>query len=476
MKLLSGTSFFFVSTLVFFATSLLHSFLPLISDFNAYRWFQVVIVTCGFLFLATIRKKQFTLIFFVVALIVTSLGPAPYSFVFLVFDLGYWVSVILVALYISMEKVEPVELAKWVSVGASIGCLLYLPTIVMGVGFWYAQEAGRITDFLPFGFYGIRPWSQIATWLLPLTVVTIFLASIMPLFRHRFWKWVLITSAGFWFFVLISSGARGSLISQFLSLAFLLVFFGKSVWPIFKLWVTLFSIGFVFYLVLVFVIPSFFFDEVKASLSLRTHSSGRVELWAFALELSVRNFPLGAGPLSYIAETPVSANATPHSLYFRWAAEYGWLVVLVFIAGLVWLASPLFRQMRSVNIEKVESFQLAIIWSALAAFVHASVSGVFTSPYSLTVGFPVLIVFFVFMIKVKASLKLTELHIRGGSAAAAVLFSISIAMMPSMHSWYVEAKRDQELFFETYKSSLSPRFWLHGRYIENRMEELEFKH
>ena len=476
MKLLSSTSFFFVSTLVFFSTSLLHSFLPFISDFNAYRWFQVVIVTCSFLFLATIRKKQFTLIFLVVALIVKFLEPAPYSFVFLVFDLGYWASVFMVALYISMEKVEPVKLAKWVSVAASIGCLLYLPTIVMGIGFWYAQQAGKITEFLPFGFYGIRPWSHIATWLLPLTVGTILLASIMPLFRHQFWKWVLVTSVGFWFFVLISSGARGSLISQFLSLAFLLVFFGKSVWPIFKLWVTLFSIGVIFYLVLVFIIPSFFFDEVKASLSLRTHSSGRLELWAFALELSVRNFPLGVGPLSYIAETPVSANATPHSLYFRWAAEYGWLFVLVFIAGLVWLAAPLFRQMRSVNIKKIEPFQLTIIWSALAAFFHANVSGVFTSPYSLAVGFPVLIVVFVFIIKAKASLKLTKLHIRGVSASAALLFSISIAMMPSMHSWYVEAKRDQELFFETYKSSLSPRFWLHGRYIENRMEELEFKH
>jgi hypothetical protein len=476
LKLLSGTSFFFALTLVLFAASLIHSFVPLISDFDAYRWFQVFIVSCGFLLLSLCRPKQFILIFLGLTLVLVFLGPAPYPMVFTFFDLSYWVSVILVALCICMEKVEPVSLAKGVSVGASIGCLLYLPTIVMGLGFWYAQQAGKITDFLPFGFYGIRPWSHIATWMLPLIVGTIFLSPVVPLFRHQFWRCVLFASAVCWFFVLISSGARGSLMAQFLSLAFLLFFCGKNLWPMLKIWIILFSSGFVFYLVLVFFIPSFFFDEVKASLSLRTGTSGRSELWVYALELSLRYFPLGSGPLSYIAETPVSANATPHSLYFRWAAEYGWLFVLAFIAGLVWLATPLFRKMRNVKATKIEAFQLTIIWSALSAFVHASVSGVFTSPYSLTVGFPILIVFFVLMIKAKASIKMAELHITGISAAAAVMFSISIAMMPSMHSWYIEAKGDQELFFETYKSSLSPRFWLHGRYIENRKEELEFKH
>lgn len=459
--------------LLFFASALLHSFLPFISSFDAYRWFQVSIIILSFLLFVRKGLKLFVSFSAVAFFLILYLGAIPYPIIFLFFDLGYWVSVLFVALYCLASGVPNSELAKWTSVAAGIGCILYLPTILMGLGFWYSQGEGRITEFLPFGFYGIRPWSHLATWLMPLIMGTLATSSALPLFRHRPWKSLLIITAAFWFAVLLGSGARGSLAAQFLGLLVLFAVFGKKVFPIGRFWVITFGWGLLLYVLLIVLLPAIIFSATEDYSVLRSGTSGRIQLWGHALELSLKNFPLGAGPLSYISETSAADFGTPHSLYFRWAAEYGWLFVLMFIGGMLWVGLPSWLEFRRAPVRKTDSFHLAIFWSVLSAFTHASVSGVFTSPYSLLVGLPILAVYFGYVLRGRFSNGLVGMKWPVVSGVSAVLFGVLIAMIPSMYGWHEGAKADQNRYIEETHSPLAPRFWLHGRYTGKELKKQE---
>ena len=449
----------------FFASALLHSFLPLVSSFDAFRWFQISVIILSFLLFLRQNLTSFSTLSIIAFLLVFSLENIPYPIVFMFFDLGYWVSVFCVAFYLVTTGVRHDELAKWTAVAAGIGGILYLPTILMGLVFWYIQGGGRASDFLPFGFYGIRPWSHLASWIMPLIMGALAMSSALPLFRHRFWKNLLIITAAFWFVVLLGSGARGSLIAQLLSILTLFAFFGKKAFPIGKLWLIALGWGVGLYVLLILFLPSFIFSATEDYSVLRFGASGRLELWGYALELSARYFPFGTGPLSYVSETPVMGLGTPHSLYFRWAAEYGWLFVAVFLGGFLWAGRPLWLNFRKSSAEATDSFRLAIFWSVLSAFTHASVSGVFTSPYSLLVGLPILIGYLVYVLKARFSADSFAVKLPKVRGIAAVFFGISVAMVPSMHDWYEGARIDQKRYMEEYHQSLSPRFWLHGRYI-----------
>ncbi|WP_420389141.1 O-antigen ligase family protein [Marinobacter sp.] len=466
-------SVFSCFTFLFFASALLHSFLPLISGFDAYRWFQVSVTILCFSLFAWENLKLFVSVSTVAFLVILNLDAIPYPIIFLFFDIGYWVSALFVALYFLAKGVENSELAKLASVAASVGCILYLPTILMGLGFWYGQGDGRVTEFLPFGFYGIRPWSHLATWLMPLVMGTLATSSALPLFRYRPWKNLLTVTAAFWFAVLLGSGARGSLVAQFFSLLVLFAFFGNKAFPVGRFWMVTFGWGLILYVLLIVLLPTIIFSATEYHSVLRSGTSGRMQLWGAALELSLKNFPLGGGPLSYISETSAGDFGTPHSLYFRWAAEYGWLIVLMFIGGMLWIGLPSWFEFRRAPVKTYDSLHLAIFWSVLAAFTHASVSGVFTSPYSLLVGLPILAVYFGYVFKGRFSYEPVRVKWLGVSVVSAVLFGVLIAMIPPMHDWHEEAKADQSRYVKESHGPLAPRFWLHGRYTGKELKEQE---
>lgn len=459
---------------VFFFLAVFNSIIPVLNGYDGVRW--ILLAAMPILLVGLLEKEHIFFIFAcAVALnLLTDSGSAiglNYTSIFAIYEVSYWTTSLLVGIalarYLSFDSsltlVTVLALSSFLVVG------LYIITIIPGLLFWYGQGVGRITDFLPFGFYNIRMWAHLATWLIPLSCAGIcYFLSKSETFSKRLYS-ILLTLPAFWFMILLGSGARGSLLAQLLSLAFLLFFYRSRIFDLAKIWALSFALGGLFYFVFIWSIPKLFFEENELYQILRSGDSGRLKLWIHALDLSMREFPFGLGPLSYNKETAVDGLGTPHSFYLLWAAEYGWLILLLFILGFVLFSYPAWIKLRrSAVAQPGDIYQMAVQFSVLSAFLHAGVSGIFTSSVSQLVGLPILIVYFSLMARgfpslTEANRLITGVGIRFG---AFVLLLLSAITIPQIHGWWAQAKLNEPAYIEMNRVPLAPRFWLHGRFVE----------
>lgn len=361
---------------------------------------------------------------------------------------------------------EATRLAAFCAVLVAIYALMSL----MGYGFYLVQGHSRLSSFIPHGFLTIRYWSHLATWLLPLLP----LATMVPVARRKLWNTCLLISGALWYWILWLSMSRGSMLSIAIAAALVALIFRSEA----KYWLKwhgkALAIAVPIWLILSRLLPEFVLSTSSGERSFHLSSSGRVELWLHTLELSLRNFPFGIGPLNWANLASGFRPAHPHNMYLLWAAEWGWLAV-VSLAGVMipvlrtwWRAS---KTLASQSTTTRSSF-ICFSASALAGCAHAGVSAVFIAPASMLVA--------TFVLGYLGALTSTiaKACAIGASRPAPATRIPASARMPSTilaavllasfavtnYFFYRDMKVDARMYHDQSSLGTTPRYWKHGHY------------
>ena len=338
--------------------------------------------------------------------------------------------------------------------------------------------------YIPYGFANIRYWSHIATWCLPLFPLAVLIG---PLKDKRFWRIFVLTGAAIWWWVLIQSMGRGSLLGIAVGGFLVLSLFGKRALPWFKILIFHLGAGILLWLLLSLIIPSVLYDGESQLRSFHTGASGRMPLFIEAWQMSLQNFPLGMGAQSWIIEKPLTEIYAlsvkfghPHNMYLFWAAEYGWILIM-FLGLLVLQAIRYFWSIRSFFLSRPKNrasdeellLLVAFTASVSAALFHGGVSAVFLAPGSMLVGLFVLIVFWALIVPGAAEQQelpqLREQKKFNSKNAIALFLPAALCIgwlvwMNGVCNYYENMQADRKTYSEAVAKATFPRFWRHGNF------------
>ncbi|MBB5322504.1 O-antigen ligase family protein [Marinobacter oulmenensis] len=370
-------------------------------------------------------------------------------------------------------------------------CVLYISGLSMLCAFYglasiniylFATFDGvsDLVDYIPWGFVNIRYWSHVATWCLPIVPLSLLIG---PLRQSALWKAFVILGCGFWWWILIISAARGSILGIVFSMFLVFLLFGRSSIPWLKAMFAIFLSGGVIWVVLSLLIPFVFFDGA-GNLNLdemKLKSSGRITLFSEAWKMSMENFPFGMGPQAWIAHDPITSAyengpkfGHPHNMYLMWAAEYGWIMILLMLALVLsvirffWLSRA---SLLSSGDSEGQALLVGFTASVSAALFHAGVSAVFMAPGSMLVGFFVLIGFWALVTPASPEFP-KPVYPRAlwrskrllGVFLAGVMSIFIFMWWWEVYSYYGTMRADQRYYYEELREGAKPRFWLHGSY------------
>lgn len=367
-------------------------------------------------------------------------------------------------------------------VGMVSVCTIYGLSCINIYLFALVDQNSDFGRYLPYGFANIRYWSHVATWCLPLFPLAVLIG---PLKNKRTWRLFVLTGAGMWWWILIQSMGRGSLVGIAFGSLLALSLLGKRAWPWFSMLLLHLGAGILLWLILSVFIPSVLYDGESQLRTFHAGAAGRLPLIIEAWHRSLQNFPLGMGPLSWLTEEPLTEIYAsgpkfghPHNMYLLWAAEYGWL--LIACLGLLVLQAILyFWQARAVCLRSPateaanERFLLLVGFTASvsAALVHAGVSAVFLVPGSLLVGLFVLIMFWALISPHDLKELPTTRQTRGLRfetsmvlIASAVLFFGWLVWMQTVWNYYDGMRADSTTYAQEVGRATFPRFWRHGNF------------
>lgn len=336
--------------------------------------------------------------------------------------------------------------------------------------------------YIPYGFVNIRYWSHVATWCLPLFPLAVFIG---PLKDKQTWRMFVLTGAGIWWWILIQSMGRGSLLGIALGSLLVLFLFGKWALPWFKILILHLGAGILLWLLLSLIIPLVLYEGESQLQTFHTGAAGRLPLFKEAWQRSMQNFPFGMGPQSWITEKPLTeiyASSLkfghPHNMYLLWAAEYGWILImflglLVLQAVRYFWGTRLFFLSSPVIKAADEELLLLIAYTASvsAALFHGGVSGVFLVPGSLLVGLFVLIIFWELIVPFAAEepSKIRERKHFNSQTPIVLLLSAALCVgwlvwMHGVYDYYQDMRADRKTYSEAVGRATFPRFWLHGNF------------
>lgn len=478
--------------------SLFSSLLPFPVGFNGQRWLLVgitaliVLLYCTSRILRLVRTKltepspNFIPVKIIAPLLVFSLLSAfvsffgssmpRYSVAQIMLDAFYILSIAYLSAFInsvesSSDRLNKVAMHTWFLDSAVLAVFIYAFLGGMGVVFWYTVGVGSFIDYLPWGFYNIRLWSHCATWLLPVAATAIALRS--PLWGK--WRYAAAHfGLSFWWFLALGSSARGTMLAVFLSGLLIWV---VAPWDLTRLLMRAqvkgFLGGVVLWGVFVHLIPALLVSDINEGNLIRLGDSGRIDLWRMALDMSMIEFPFGLGPLSYAKLSGDQVFASPHSSVLLWAAEYGWLTVLLFIISVAAVFQQFFQTTRKLTSRHDNNLLLVGLgWSLIAALGHSLVSGVLSAPASMLIGLVCTAFFLVSLNNAQTSLN-RKASTRVGSVSRLMLAKwialvVCVLAVPFYLSYtYVfwrEMRADLPVFLVEEHQPLGPRFWLHGQF------------
>lgn len=161
-------------------------------------------------------------------------------------------------------------------------------------------------------------------------------------------------------------------------LALLLI--NRQLWRIVALQAGTALLGFLLFLLLFKLIPSWLGLAPILHDSLRIGLSGRERIWQWAWEMALDNPWLGVGPMHYSATyNPIAAH--PHQVFLQWLAEWGFAATFIALAIGAWGLLHGARCLRQASANELD----AGLWIAIVgALVLAQVDGVFVMPYTET--------------------------------------------------------------------------------------------
>lgn len=356
----------------------------------------------------------------------------------------------------------------WLLAGIGISLVTYACLSLMIYVWFLGGGGGRLDAHIPYGFINIRYWSHLATWFLPL--VPTLLWRVRDGGLPRYFRWCILFGAGVWVWILLITSARGSMLSIALAAIVVSIFMGREG----KLWLRdMFKVlvaGLAVWALLSYVVLEWIYPVEAIFRQLHGTSSGRVDLWLKAWELSLENFPFGIGPLGWISPAVGSRFGHPHNMVLMWAAEWGWLAVV----GLLVIAISTLRRFLSLRRTLLEKKDLGqsmrvagLLASVIAGLAHAQLSAVFIAPPSMLVGFWILALFMAVVWQPWAQQEAAANVInkeRKLTPAIAAYATLSVVLFVG---WYAVLDyyryMEHKIYVEQEFYPMAPRFWLYGQ-------------
>jgi len=238
-----------------------------------------------------------------------------------------------------------------------------------------------------FHFIHPRLYNQVQTWTIPLL-------ALLPL-AFSTYRWtgrLSIFLIGSQWYILLSTGARGSTISLLLALTVvgLVLPETRKFWIRTHVWGLL--LGVLFYLTAIGLLQAVQPDRtdfVSESIGRpMLHTSGRIDLWQHAIDDAIENPLLGAGPMRYACGAEHYLAGSPHSFPFQIMGEWGIPAFLILAVVFGWLVYSWFLAIRPIR--RSPDYQQALTGclsiSCLAAVIHVCVSGLLIAPSSQVAG------------------------------------------------------------------------------------------
>ncbi|WP_394130433.1 O-antigen ligase family protein [Marinobacter nauticus] len=397
--------------------------------------------------------------------------PGLYSF--------YFAAVILGGIALAKSDITMKCLEVLVVITAA-ACFLY-GAMSLNV-YLFALEGGHseLSDLIPWGFVNIRYWSHVATWFLPVLPLAVLMG---PFANHRLWRVLVAVGAGLWWWIVFLSASRGSVLGVAVGVVVASVIIGRQCWPWLKQFLVYLVLGGFFWFVLSLLVPILVFGELELR-TISQGSSGRAPLFIEAWQMSLQRFPFGMGPQSWLTHDLLTSSYAeskkfghPHNMYLMWAAEYGWLLVLIMFWVTFQVASFLYARCKVIKSSagSTEAVVLAaLLASVVGALIHAGVSAVFIAPGSMLVGLLIMPVFLGFIVpgtlKGKRYKNDASRPLRKALQAAVIatlVFLLWGAWAVEVKNYYLDMREDESYYYQVLRERALPRFWLHGYFPRN---------
>lgn len=449
---------------------------PFSSIYETTRFVVLAIATgAALVFLTEFRGRSFSVIagfalfvgFGLMSFLLNGVTTARLAdfFLYVLYFLAIW---LVAASYFERDVSWWARHLNWLLAAVGISLFIYA-CLSLTIYVWFLRDGGgRLDEHIPYGFINIRYWSHLATWFLPL--VPILLWQIRQQNLSTFIQWGAFFGAGIWVWILLLTTSRGSMVSIFLAGVTVTLFMGQAG----RLWLRdmlkIVVAGLIAWLLLSYVVLEWIYPVEVVFRQLHGTSSGRVDLWLKAWDLSLQNFPLGIGPLGWISPEVGSRFGHPHNMILMWAAEWGWLAV---VGLLMIVASTLgrflkLRQALTQESDLGQSVRVAgLTASVIAGLAHAQLSAVFIAPPSMLVGFWILALFMAVVWRPReqqtagfASSPGRGQILKMGVAYLVLIVGLSIGWYAVLDYYEYMVQKiyvDQELY------PMAPRFWLHGQ-------------
>lgn len=341
--------------------------------------------------------------------------------------------------------------------------LEYHPIWPNSTGFTLALDGTRVRPGGFINFSNVRFFNHLQTWSLPLLVFgyLYFKEKLIPGFQY-----LLLFLISAWWMLVFASDARGTMVACFFSLLFVFLLYRKKAYQFIKTYAFTVFGGLVLYLIF-FILPSS--PEAEVILT-RYGTSGRIEVWLFAIQQIIVHPLVGLGPMhfSYI---PLGASlSTPHNLLLQSMTEWG-VPAAALAAGMVLYGGYRFIR-QSLNLTKENSsprflnMRIALIASITAVAIHSMVSGILNTPFSQLMA--VIVIGWVLGEYFSQSekplfVKRQKFSFRTGTIAVLLLANtVFIAVKVANDIPHLNERVAQYLKVKD-SNKLYPRFWIQGK-------------
>lgn len=436
----------FLYAAAFLASTLLASSISRITDignlFDFKRFLAISVILSSVLILASPRQLRGArlqptsivalLTFFILGMISAIYSAKPYWGMVELANCG----LLLIAFFtccICMNYVSKRSLFRGVYIFVAAFSLLFLMQFVIKllIHMLEAKKPGMFS--LISGFDNPRILNQLQVMLLPLLLLPFITLSLA-----KYQRLSVFLMAIHWM-AMIQTEARGAILSLTLAGA-LVLYFNRAAdrKTILKPLAQSILVGLALWAVLIVVIPYLLIGETN--LRFRTGSSGRAELWLYALNSIRDNFWLGLGPMSFAwAEGKPLFNAHPHNSSLQILYEYGFLVFLVL---LIWVTRALHIALKKIDSDLHRETDTVVLFSILSALCYSQLSGVIVMPIT-----QLMLVFLIALYHYQSNTCNVSIKMRWVIPASALLLATFI------YSTY-EHQQLQHLKM--------PRLWQHG--------------
>lgn len=356
---------------------------------------------------------------------------------------------------------------------ATAAVALYGCVTIMVYTFALSDRVAALSRYIPWGFINIRYWSHTATWLLPLLPLAVLVG---PFKDERLWRFFAALGAALWWWMEFLSSSRGSMLGVAFGVVLAAVLIGRPALPWLRVFLRYLAYGVLAWLLLSVILPSILLDEVGMR-PLNSTTSGRMPLFNEAWRMSIKNFPFGMGPQSWLTHEVLTDSyqrphkfGHPHNMYLMWAAEYGWLLIgalMLFVGQAIRLFWQRRAEVRVVGGGELALPLVAFTASVSAALLHAGVSAVFMAPGSMLIGFLVLSVFWALI--APDLLPVTQKKRLGGRFLAAAMVAVVMGVLcfywlSEVLAYHAAMEGDLEFYNDGVRAGTLPRFWFHGNF------------